>query len=212
MINIPLPEGIHAYFYTEPCSSEILFETEKNITTEFETKRLKEFCQGRFCAHQCLNHFSNSAPILKDEYGAPVWPKGLTGSISHTDKMAGAMVAKKDRFRALGLDIELIGRVQPDLWDMLFTPNEIKVFDKTPDHKKNYMSTMFFSMKEAFYKMQFQLSHTFLDFHDCEIIYTANQYLIKPLVPIPNVSVEPGLFPVNVIQHEDTLICYSTIY
>lgn len=99
----------------------------------------------------------------------PIWPEGVVGSISHCDTLAGAIVAKKSDHISLGLDIEEIGRVTPNLWDLVFTENEKNYLSQLSDEDKRVQSTAIFSIKEAFYKFQHPLTKTFLDFLDVEV-------------------------------------------
>ncbi len=106
-------------------------------------------------------------PIGEDR--APVWPEGIVGSISHCDSLTGAIVAKSSDHISLGLDIEEIGRVTPDLWDLVFTENEKNYLSGLSDEDILIQSTAIFSIKEAFYKFQHPLTKTFLDFLDVEV-------------------------------------------
>jgi 4'-phosphopantetheinyl transferase EntD len=69
----------------------------------------------------------------------------------------------------LGLDIEEIGRVSPDLWNLVFTENEKKYLSGLSSDEILVQSTAIFSIKEAFYKFQHPLTKTFLDFLDVEV-------------------------------------------
>jgi 4'-phosphopantetheinyl transferase EntD len=91
------------------------------------------------------------------------------GSISHCDRLTGAIVAKNTHHISLGLDIEEIGRVTPDLWDLVFTESEKKYLLGLSKIEKEVKSTAIFSVKEAFYKFQHPLTKTFLDFLDVEV-------------------------------------------
>lgn len=48
----------------------------------------------------------SSAPIPKGPLGAPVWPVGVVGSMSHCDGYRVAAVARASEFATLGLDVE----------------------------------------------------------------------------------------------------------
>ncbi len=106
-------------------------------------------------------------PIGEDR--APIWPEGIVGSISHCDSLTGAIVAKKLDHISLGLDIEEIGRVAPDLWDLVFTKNEKTYLSGLSENEILVKSTTIFSIKEAFYKFQHPITKTFLDFLDVEV-------------------------------------------
>jgi 4'-phosphopantetheinyl transferase EntD len=133
-------------------------------------KRLSDFSTGRYCAMKALELLGiQDAVIPIGEDRAPIWPEGIVGSISHCDSLTGAIVAKKSDHISLGLDIEEIGRVTPDLWDLVFTENEKNYLSGLSEEVMLVQSTAIFSIKEAFYKFQHPLTKTFLDFLDVEI-------------------------------------------
>lgn len=137
---------------------------------QFSPKRLADFSTGRYCALKALEQLGIQAAVIPiGEDRAPVWPEGIVGSISHCDSLIGAIVAKSSDHISLGLDIEEIGRVTPDLWDLVFTENEKNYLSGLSDENKLVQSTAIFSIKEAFYKFQHPLTKTFLDFLDVEV-------------------------------------------
>lgn len=137
---------------------------------QFSQKRLADFSTGRYCAIKALEQLGiQDAVIQIGEDRAPIWPEGIVGSISHCDSLAGAIVAKSSDHSSLGLDIEEIGRVTPDLWDLVFTENEKNYLSELSEEDTLIQSTAIFSIKEAFYKFQNPLTKTFLDFLDVEV-------------------------------------------
>ena len=158
-------------FFTENDKVHFLTETEKKLTSGYSEKRLIDFSTGRYCAMQALEQIGIENVIIptgKDR--APIWPEGIVGSISHCDSLTGAIVAKSSDTISLGLDIEEIGRVTPDLWDLVFTENEKNYLFRLSDEDILVQSTAIFSIKEAFYKFQHPLTKTFLDFLDVEVV------------------------------------------
>ncbi len=137
---------------------------------QFSPKRLADYSFGRYCATKALEQLEIKdviIPIGKDR--EPIWPEGIVGSISHCDRLVGAIVAKSSDYISLGLDIEEIGRVTPDLWDLVFTENEKNYLSGLSSDDILVQSTAIFSIKEAFYKFQHPLTKTFLDFLDVEV-------------------------------------------
>lgn len=137
---------------------------------QFSQKRMADFSIGRYCAIKALEQLGIQDVIIPiGEDRAPVWPEGIVGSISHCDSLKGAIVAKSSDHISLGLDIEEIGRVTPDLWDFVFTENEKYYLEGCTGEEPLVQSTVIFSIKEAFYKFQHPLTKTFLDFLDVEV-------------------------------------------
>ncbi|PIB36293.1 hypothetical protein BFP72_13265 [Reichenbachiella sp. 5M10] len=212
MIHLHLPEGLYSCFSDLSHSSEVLFETEKNIATAYEPKRLMEFCSGRYCAHLSLKKLGVDAPILKTEEGAPLWPKGITGSISHSTQTAGSIVASTDRIQSIGLDIETMGRISPDMWSILFTPNEINMLMHSKPAEIDFLSTLLFSMKESFYKMQFPISQHFMDFQDCEVTYSNEKCHIQPHVSLSAPLNNPAQYDIKFLRLETEIITYIILH
>jgi len=158
------------YFFTSNLYELPLDKLTLPPNHQFSPKRLVDLSTGRYCAIKALEQLGIKdaiIPIGKER--EPIWPDGIVGSISHCDKLVGAIVAKKTDHISLGLDIEEIGRVTPDLWDLVFTENEKNYLSGLSDEDMLVQSTVIFSIKEAFYKFQHPLTKTFLDFLDVEV-------------------------------------------
>lgn len=141
-----------------------------SINNQFSQKRLADFSTGRYCAIKALKQLRIQDAIIPIGDGrAPIWPEGIVGSISHCDSLTGAIVARSSDHISLGLDIEEIGRVTPDLWNLVFTEKENNYLSCLSDEDKRVQSTAIFSIKEAFYKFQYPLTKTFLGFLDVEV-------------------------------------------
>lgn len=73
--------------------------------------RQREFTAGRYCAARAISRFQPSdepRAIGRGPAGEPLWPDGLTGSITHTQALASAAVARLADARSLGIDTETI--------------------------------------------------------------------------------------------------------
>lgn len=109
--------------------------------------------------------------IPTGKHREPLWPQGIVGSISHCDSLTGAIVAKRSDYVSLGFDIEEIGRVTTDLWDLVFSENEKLFLHSALDVERRILSALFFSAKEAFYKFEYPITGLYLDFLDVELSY-----------------------------------------
>ena len=73
--------------------STILPGLENEIVKKAVPKRAHEFSAGRMCARKCLSCFGiENFQILKGAFGKPLWPEGITGSITHHSGKAFAAV------------------------------------------------------------------------------------------------------------------------
>ncbi|MEM8868080.1 MAG: 4'-phosphopantetheinyl transferase superfamily protein [Verrucomicrobiota bacterium] len=129
------------------------FPDEATLREKAGPGRKQEFITGRRCARAALAQLGQAAgAILADEQGAPLWPKDFVGSISHSKGFCAAIVAGSEHFRALGLDLEQTNRLRPSAHKHVVHPREMLFVDE-----EQVRATLLFSLKEAFYKLQFPL-------------------------------------------------------
>ncbi len=116
-------------------------------------KRRRDFMLGRHCAHAALKRLGEAVPaIAVGDRGAPLWPAGIVGSITHTGGYAASVVARNTDFVALGLDAEQAAGVTPNLYGKLFRPEERAMLAGLGETERHHMAAILFSAKEAFYK------------------------------------------------------------
>lgn len=114
-------------------------------------KRRRDFALGRACARAALAELGHGdAVIAKGADGAPLWPPGLVGSITHTGGYAAALIGESRNFAGIGVDAEQAGGVTRDLWPRLFTAAEQEMLRTQADPL--LAATLVFSAKEASYK------------------------------------------------------------
>src|ERR1700761_3617241 len=74
-----------------------LFPDEEALLGRAVEKRRREFAAGRGCARRALAALGlPPAPLLPGEGGAPRWPDGVVGSITHCAGYAAAAVAARN--------------------------------------------------------------------------------------------------------------------
>jgi 4'-phosphopantetheinyl transferase EntD len=140
------PHGRLAAIAIDPALFERLPPEEQAIAAGFGPKRRATFAAGRAVLHHLLarHGVEESFAILRDDRGAPVLPAGFTGSISHKDSIACALVSAGDA--RIGVDVERADAVRVDLAEKILTDPERARFT-TP-----FELTLVFSLKEALYK------------------------------------------------------------
>jgi 4'-phosphopantetheinyl transferase EntD len=130
-----------------------LHASEEKLVAEASDKRRRDFALGRACAHDALAALRHEdAAIGMAENGAPLWPSGVLGSITHTTGYAAAVVADARHFSGIGLDAERVGGVTENLWPRLFDTAERDHLSALDAANRPVMATLFFSAKEACYK------------------------------------------------------------
>jgi 4'-phosphopantetheinyl transferase EntD len=108
-------------------------------------------------------------PLRVAEDRQAVWPEAMVGSITHTADFCAAVVAQRARISALGLDTEVVGDVNPEIWQRICVPGELAWIDSLPAAVQAAAVTLIFSAKEAFYKCQYPLTREPLGFHDVSV-------------------------------------------
>lgn len=104
------------------------------------------------------------AAVPKAISGAPIWPDGVVGSISHNSQIAIVAVALSRDVGALGIDIEPAEFLPFDLLEHIATPRELQRIAEDP-----FGGRLLFTAKEAVYKAVYPLDHEFLEHQDVEI-------------------------------------------
>jgi 4'-phosphopantetheinyl transferase EntD len=150
-----------------PGDPDHLLATEALHLTRAVPVRVRQFAAGRLCARRALAEFGiTDFPIRSAEDRQPIWPPAFVGSITHTEGFAAAAVAERGRIRALGLDSEVIGDVNVQIWPSICTPCEIAWLESRPGAERAAAAALIFSAKEAFYKCQYPCVGEALGFHD----------------------------------------------
>lgn len=83
-----------------------VFAEERRFVEKAVPKRVNEFAAGRRAARRALASFGlEGAAIPAGADRAPIWPEGVTGSITHDDHVALAAVARAEDVTSIGLDV-----------------------------------------------------------------------------------------------------------
>jgi 4'-phosphopantetheinyl transferase EntD len=166
---------------TSEASVDALLPEEAAATRDWTPQRQLQFAAGRLCARRGLARIGCSpCPILFDTDGAPVWPPGVVGSISHKRQHCIAVIGRSSAVRSLGVDLER------DIIEPAETEAEIarRVCGTASERRQASLlrgtvrspGTLLLSAKEAFFKFQFPLTRTQLDWADVELRVEESQF------------------------------------
>lgn len=144
----------------------------KIISAKAVQKRKVEFYLGRAAARSALSQINiYKFPLLKGTNSEPLWPKGVVGAISHSDSIAIAITAFKDRTAGIGVDLELISRkISEDIVEEVCTFREGAWVNRNPMQKSERL-LMIFSAKESAFKAFFPIANVFLNYLDAELFW-----------------------------------------
>lgn len=153
--------------------------------------RRREFTTGRLCARSALRRLGLApAAIPKGPRGAPRWPSGVVGSITHCAGYRAAAVARTRDLATLGIDAEPDEPLPAGVLGLISLPTERDMLAALARaHRGVCWDRLLFSAKESVYKAWAPLTGTFLDFDGAEVtIDPAGGFVARLLVPGADVA------------------------
>ena len=149
-----------------------LFPEEQQIIAHAVATRQRDFATVRCCARACLGRLGHpQVPILPGYGGAPTWPAGVQGSMTHCTGYTAAAVSHHQRIFAIGIDAEPDTPLPNGVLHLIATPAEqdhLPMTQLQPDSPN--WDRLLFSAKESVYKAWFPLVGEWLDHHEAEIL------------------------------------------
>jgi 4'-phosphopantetheinyl transferase EntD len=141
-----------------------LLPSERKAIQSSAIKRQQEYATARILARAAMRSMGfPESEILNRPDRSPIWPDGLVGSLSHCDSYAMVVLGSCDKVLSAGCDIEPDLPLPCEVVEHILLPEEIDGLDRPSD------SRLIFSAKEAFYKAQYSLTGTYLDFKDVTV-------------------------------------------
>jgi enterobactin synthetase component D len=133
-------------------------------------QRQKEFAAGRSAARHAMRRVGRpGVPLLANQDRCPRWPSDLVGSISHCRTTCIAVVALREHWNSVGVDVEPDRDLPRDLWDLICRPEEMQRMADLPESERARWVTRVFSAKEAYYKWVYPQIRSIMEFHDVVI-------------------------------------------
>lgn len=175
-----------------------LLPEEAAVVARAVDKRRREFGTVRHCARAALARLGVPAapilPILPGERGAPGWPDGVVGSMTHCDGYRAAAVARRGDLHSIGIDAEPHEPL-PDgvLETVTLAPERAWIAALAAEVPGVCWDRLLFSAKESVYKAWFPLARRWLGFEEAEITVepAQNRFAARLLVPGPVVAGRP---------------------
>jgi 4'-phosphopantetheinyl transferase EntD len=150
-----LPKGIFASSGKLEYDLPLLSYRERVSIGSVNNFRMLEFASGRMQARKALEQMGIYFKDLpKDKLtGAPVWPNGVIGSITHVNEInnshVAAAVASSEEFEMLGIDVECSNQIHPSIWNQFLTPQDFELVALAPVAEKTNLVSKVWSLKEA---------------------------------------------------------------
>ena len=166
-----------------------LYPQEEALLRKAVTSRRLEFGTARWCARRALAKLGLPAvPILPGPRGAPAWPDGVAGSMTHCPGYRAAALAHSTDIATIGIDAEPDGPLPDGVRDRIARPEERSALaELMAAAPGTSWDKLLFSAKESTYKAWFPLAQRWLDFTDASVgISPADRtFIARLLVPGP---------------------------
>jgi 4'-phosphopantetheinyl transferase EntD len=166
-----------------------LYPQEEALLQKAVTSRRLEFGTARWCARRALAKLGlPAAPILPGPRGAPSWPDGVAGSMTHCPGYRAAALAHSTDMAAIGIDAEPDGPLPDGVRDRIASPEELAALAALMAAAPGTSwDKLLFSAKESTYKAWFPLAQRWLGFTDASISISPadGTFTVRLLVPGP---------------------------
>ncbi|EXG82149.1 4'-phosphopantetheinyl transferase family protein [Cryptosporangium arvum] len=166
-----------------------LYPAEEAAIARAVPKRRREFATVRSCARTALTRIGVApAPIVPGHRGAPAWPAGVVGSMTHCAGYRACAVALAHDVITIGVDAEPAQRLPDGVLDVISLPAERAALAALAQQAPGIAwDRMLFSAKEAVYKAWFPLMRAPLDFSEATVDFdpVGRTFTARLLVPGP---------------------------
>jgi len=131
-----------------------LYPAEAAAIAGAASKRRREFTAVRMCARDALARAGlPPAALVPGPAGAPAWPPGAVGSMTHCDGYRACAVARTEVVAALGIDAEPHEALPPGVLDVVASRSERAALDRlAKDMPGTCWDRILFCAKESVYK------------------------------------------------------------
>ncbi|GAA3837761.1 4'-phosphopantetheinyl transferase superfamily protein [Streptomyces phyllanthi] len=148
-----------------------LFPEEEAVIAKAVPKRRREFIAVRGCAHRAMEKLGfPPQAVLPGERGAPAWPDGLIGSMTHCEGYCAAALVRAADLASLGVDAEPHQPLPDGVQDSIALPTEeTRLRRLSAERPEVHWDRLLFSAKESVYKAWFPLTGKWLDFTEADI-------------------------------------------
>lgn len=119
----------------------------------FNPDRRNAFIAGRVAARSVIKQLGlTPEPIAAESNGAPNWPEGISGSISHSAGLSIAVADRSEHSQAVGVDLQEIRTTKPGLVDRIASAEEVASLKISGHMDAHIIPLVAFSAKEAVFK------------------------------------------------------------
>ena len=171
MIEEILPPEVATAEAFDDAAPAVLFPAEEAVIARAVPKRRSEFATGRACARAALAKLGlPPSPIVPGLRGAPQWPAGVTGSITHCAGYRASAVARLADVASLGLDAEPNAPLPDGVLERIAVAQERAWLPELAAAVPGVSwDRLLFCAKESVYKAWFPLTGRWLGFEQAAV-------------------------------------------
>ncbi|MFE3169182.1 4'-phosphopantetheinyl transferase [Streptomyces sp. NPDC059224] len=173
MIEELLPDSVVAVemLGDEALREAPLYPEEAALVARAVPKRRREFSAVRACARRAMEKLGvPPQPVVSGERGAPRWPDGLVGSMTHCEGYCAAALVRATDLASLGIDAEPHAPLPEGVAESVLLPSERERLRRLAAERPDlHWDRLLFSVKESVYKAWFPLTGKWLDFMEADI-------------------------------------------
>ncbi len=168
-LPVALPAGcVGARVAGDPSGWAEAFDWPTELTDAAATRRA-DFLMGRLAAVEALRRLGAEGSVGRSPEGAPVWPKGIAGSLTHHSGVAAAVVGRgADGQGYAGLGIDICPRLEGDR--LRAVVRQCLTEAEREAWTSEEAATLAFAAKESIYKAAYPRAQRFIGFDEAEIV------------------------------------------
>ncbi len=189
MLEQLLPLGVAVAESRDEITDAPLFPEEEEVVARAVEKRRREFTTGRACARRALAELGvEQQAIPTGPRGAPQWPGGIVGSITHCEGFRAGVAARQTELATIGIDAEVDAPLPDGLLADIALPEERGRLEALARQAPEVpWDRLLFSAKESVYKAWFPLAERWLGFEDASVTIDPERraFSARLLVPGP---------------------------
>ncbi len=172
-------------------------------------KRRMEFHAGRALAREAMRRVQvTPVPIPIGKKRLPEWPDGVRASISHTSSHVAVAIAKSRHVGVVGLDIEALDAVDPDLKSHILSKTELI---NSSEQSRSLIER--FSAKEAAYKACYPAHYEYFDMPDVTVEFNGDAFRCNPVAQLAsNTVLRDGVGRIHYIDGHIISLFYAETF
>lgn len=170
-LELLLPRCVATAEATVDPPDAMLFPEEQAVVVNAVEKRRREFTTVRVCARAALAALGlPPTPILPGLRGAPGWPAGIVGSMTHCAGYRAAAAARAAEVATIGIDAEPNQPLPEGVLEAIAAEEERAWVSRLAgDDGQVCWDRLLFSAKESVFKAWFPLTRQWLDFDQAAV-------------------------------------------